>query len=393
MAAWPTGAPCLAALLVSALALAVTEDARALFTEGVRLEKEGRLPAARAAYQKALAMDPKLVPALANLGMVELRMGQAPSAVQRFREVLKINPQLAQVEFYLGLALYESADYAAAASALEHFRRSYAGDPRAMHLHALCLLKLDRLAEGVSLLEQSVRRNQDNLAGLVTLATSYIALQRLEEASQLLHGPLKDLQSPEALLARGMLLNAQGRYLEAEKALRDGLALNPKLPTLRSQLGYTLMLLGDYPAAAREFEAELSWNPHDFGANANLGWILLKDRHYEHASKVLGAALQLKPASTGVQFLLGQVHFSSGDMAKARGLLEKVVLAKPDFRAAHVLLARVYAKLRMPDELARTQSVIQRLTQDEQARNAGGTESYGGRVNVPEFAPRSGGPQ
>jgi tetratricopeptide (TPR) repeat protein len=204
-----------------------------------------------------------------------------------------------------------------------------------------------------------------------------------------MEGPLRGREQAESLLAKGMLLNARGKYQEARKELQRAAGINATLAGLHNQLGYTEMLLGDDSAAVAEFQKELAVRPLDFQANANLGWILLRDRKFAEAEAVLARALQAKPKHPGALFLQGQLWFQTGETEKARQNLEQVVAARPGFRAAHVLLARAYGKLNRPEEMRRTQAVIAKLTQEEQARNAGGSESYGGQTRTPLAEPAS----
>jgi tetratricopeptide (TPR) repeat protein len=294
-----------------------------------------------------------------------------------------------QVECLLGLALFESGAAGEALDVLQAYERRSPGDARVPHLLGLCLMQQDRLEEGAGQLERALQRQAGNLAASVSLATAYVALGRLEEAERLLAGPLQGQERAETLLAKGMLLNARGKHREASAELQRAVGMNPRLPGLHNQLGYTQMLLGDDAAAIAEFRKELAMRPLDFQANANLGWILLRERKFAEAETALARALQSRPDQPGALFLQGQLWFQSGETEKARVNLERVVAARPEFRAAHVLLARTYGKLNRPEDVRRTQAVIARLTQEEQARNAGRNDSYGGQSRTPVTEPAS----
>ena len=51
-------------------------------------------------------------------------------------------------------------------------------------------------------------------------------------------------------------------------------------------------------------------------------------------------------------------------------MLEHVTAAKPDFTAAHVLLATLYYKLKRPNDGARERAIVDRLTAEEQKRQS-----------------------
>jgi hypothetical protein len=55
-----------------------------------------------------------------------------------------------------------------------------------------------------------------------------------------------------------------------------------------------------------------------------------------------------------------------------------VTAAQPDNRAAHVLLARAYAKLKRKEEFGREREIIRLLTEKEQERSLLRDDSYRG---------------
>ena len=344
------------------------------FERGVQLERAGDFAGARAAYEQALAIAPGRVDALSNLGAVWLRLGRASEAAASFRKALATRPDLIQVRFFLGLALYQSGQFAGARTELGKVLAAQPGEARALHLDALCLLKLDRLDEGVRLLERVLAApGAPNTQAAVTLATAYISLGELDKAEALLAGR----SSPAVQLAQGALLNARNRHREAEGVLVAAREADPQLPSVHNQLGYTRMLLGDYVAAVEDFEKELAIAPKDFQATANLGWIHVQERNYEKALGFLVEAQRQKPDNAGLSYLMGQVRSSRNEWAAAATSLEAAVRKQPEFRAAHVLLARVYARLNRLADLAREQALIARLNEAEQVRSAASGEGYG----------------
>lgn len=358
------------------------------FRRGVEFEKANNLDAARGEYEKAIALDPARIDARGNLGMVQLRLGDAAAAIASFETVLARRPEMGQVRFYLALAHYQTGRCDRAGVELDRLLAADPRDGRALHLAGMCLLKLDRIETGVDLLERAVGVNPANRAALLTLATAYASLKEHEKAEELLRGPLAGRETPETQLVRGTLLNAQGKYREAEAVLAAAAAGAGKLPAVRNELGYTRMLLGDYASARREFEAELRLTPGDFNASANLGWLLAQDREHARAAPLIAEALRQKPANPGLLYLMGQVHLAEGALEKAVEALSRAVELRPEFRAAHVLLARIFARLNRPDDVAREQAWIARLTREEQDRNAGSSVGYGGGAAIaPDFSP------
>lgn len=317
--------------------------------------------------------------------MALLRAGQAKDAIATFRAALTAAPNDPSTRFLLALALYQSNDLAPARTELAKVLAASPKDGRALHLDALCLLKMGSLKEGAAGLERALAANPANGAAALTLATTYVSLGETGKAQALIDGPLKTAPAAGTKLVRGMILNAAGRYREAEEALSEAIAADPRLPTAHNELGYTRMLLGDYPAAIREFERELAIAPGDFGAAANLAWILVQEREFDRAEPLLIEALRQQPDKAGLQYLIGQLWLHKRDLPKAAAALERAVALQPEFRAAHVLLARVYARQNRPGDVARHSAIVAKLTEAEQDRNVQSGETYGGRAAPPSF--------
>ena len=155
--------------------------------------------------------------------------------------------------------------------------------------------------------------------------------------------------------------------------------------------------MGEQSKAEEQFLLELKLRQGDFHASVYLGWTLLRDRRFREALTHLRAASRSKPGHPGLLYLTGQAEYSLGNLDAALADLQASVKHHPDFLPAHVLLARVYAKMNRREEVRRQQEIITRLTQAEQERNLGSHQSYGSHEtqSLPELrsSPAPRGPQ
>lgn len=83
----------------SARGRALAHNARALVALG-----RGERELARAELERALALDPRCVNAIVNLGNLALEAGDVQSAVERFEAALRIDPDFADAHHNLGVA-------------------------------------------------------------------------------------------------------------------------------------------------------------------------------------------------------------------------------------------------------------------------------------------------
>ena len=92
-----------------------TNNTNALFQIGLIHQELKQFDAARAAYERLLAVDPKNVPALDNLARIySENLGQSDKALEIARRAQKLKPDDARTADTLGWVLYKRGDYHAA---------------------------------------------------------------------------------------------------------------------------------------------------------------------------------------------------------------------------------------------------------------------------------------
>src|SRR5262249_14335495 len=99
-----------------------------------------------------------------------------------------------------------------------------------------------------------------------------------------------------------------------------------------------------------------------------------EDGKMEEAEPLLRRALELRPDDPGALFQLAQLLQAQGKTEETVKSLEQVVTILPDYMQAHVLLARLYFKLKRTDEAKREQAPTHGWTEN-QKRNSRSAES------------------
>lgn len=338
------------------------------FARGVELQQHGDLEGARKAYEESLQLVPGRADALSNLGIVFAHLGDYSSAIDSYKKAVEIDPQLYEVRLNLGIAYYQIQDCESANRELSQVISLQPGNQQARLLNGLCLVALDRLKEATRDLEAVCRADPHNLAAAYALATTYLGTGDTEKARKLAETVFSKLDSAESYLVFGSLRLAGKQFTDAIQDFSAAVSLNPRLPLLHSQLGNAYFYSGDREQAKREFAEELKINPRDFNANYRLGRLLREDGNLVDAAVRIQTALQLRPDDTGTLYEQAQLLQSQGKTEMAVDCLEHVVRKAPDFTPAHVLLARLYYKLKRPADAERERSIIARLNAEEQRR-------------------------
>ena len=102
---------------------------------------------------------------------------------------------------------------------------------------------------------------------------------------------------------------------EYPRALQDfskALALDPRLPSLRSYYGQALLFTGDPEGAERELREALADDPNDYEANYYLASILAVRQRPAEARPLAEHALQLRPGSEDARKLLADLDQPGG---------------------------------------------------------------------------------
>lgn len=170
-----------------------TERAKAHFFSGNAHFEAGRLAAARADYEAALALVPGRPSVLANLGVTLCRLGEWDAAIRQLDAALLADPTHRDAWAALGLSREAKGQWAGAAHALRQAIALGAQVPGLFLSIAQCELRQDRPRE---------------------------ALQALDDALAI------DPREPEVWSQRGHLMRETGQLKEAarcyEEALKHG---------------------------------------------------------------------------------------------------------------------------------------------------------------------------
>ena len=172
------------------------EELQAMFTRGVKLTQDGQLDEAEAAYREILELQPALAEALGNLGYVYTKKEEWESAEKTYLEAIELRPD----------------------------------EPRF----------------------------------LMALAQMYRNAGREEKADELIERVLSQTPADAAgHINRGVLLLNSGRNEEAQKAFEDALAMDPSAAEAHYFLGTIMVGQGKVPEAIEHLEAYLATNPEN----------------------------------------------------------------------------------------------------------------------------------
>lgn len=153
----------------------------------------GNTAKAKAHYERALSIDPGIEELHNNWGVLQASKRAPEAAAAAFRQALKVNPRSAKAHANLGVALTELGQSAEAA---RHFREAIASDPAnrpaRMNLGTMALAA-DRPAEAAEHLEAALAGEEDGSEAFIrySLAHAYLGTGREDDAKQSMQRALR----------------------------------------------------------------------------------------------------------------------------------------------------------------------------------------------------------
>jgi tetratricopeptide (TPR) repeat protein len=362
-----SGARTAALLAVMFSRLAFPQEAKidTLFQNAVTAQQRGDYGDAVQGYREVLRLDPNVADARANLAAALVHLGQFDEAIREYRTALQQKPSDA-IRLNLALAFYKKADFRAASGELQDLLKSDPKNVRVATLFGDCETRLGNGAQAITLLRPFAAEHPDDLDLAFVLGSALLQGGDTKQAIPLLERVATHGNSPDAYLLAGsayLKLNDKGHALQD---LQAAAGLNPNLPGLHTQLGIIAEGSGDDAGAERELRQAVQANGNDFPANVHLGGVLYNQRKLDEAKIYIQHALQLDPSSTFARYELALVESAGGQIEDAVADLEKVEQADPSWLDPHVRLAALYYKVNRPSDGLRERDTVAKLGAEQQ---------------------------
>lgn len=334
--------------------------------KGVAAQQSNDLNAAIEDYRKALAIDPKLAEARANLGAALSAAGQYDAAIAEDTKALASAPDKTGVRMNLGLAYYKKGDMENAHTAFEAVHAARRQDVAAAVLLGYTDIKLGKSSDAAAMLTPLENGRENNMDLEYVLAFALIdsgeetaGLPRMERVAKATH-------SADAYFIAGSARLHRREFHEARADLDAAIDLHGNFPELYTMAGQARDALGDTEAAQPAFEEALKQNPRDFMANLYLGTMRLKQRDLDTARPMLELALELQPQSPQARLQMAKLNGMTGKYAEAAATLEELEKADPNWIDPHIELAAIYYKLHRPDDGQRERDIVQQIEARQQ---------------------------
>jgi len=151
---------------------------------GIGLFLQGDLRHAERAFGKVTELDPAYADGWVNVARVKIEEGNAAGALPFLQKALAVDPQLAKIHYFMGVALKAHGKYAEALESLRRAQARYPRDRVVLNEIGKVLYLLRRFDESVVELQKVIEIDPEDLAAHYTLMLDYRALRKPELADR-----------------------------------------------------------------------------------------------------------------------------------------------------------------------------------------------------------------
>lgn len=243
---------------------------------------------------------------------------------------------------------------------LDAWEADYPDDPQSYFYRGLIRTHQQDWPEAVAAFRKALQASPGRYDARLQLARALREDYHYREALGHYRRCLEEREDPEALLGRGLCLQALGESEEAREAYLRLLAVVPDHYEGRLALGKLEFSLGNAEEAVRRLEPAAKQRPYEVDVRHTLAWALLstgrKERareHFEFSVKAQEAACRVsylmrhvdeEPDNVELRYKLGAILLEYGQPSTGLAWLESALQLDPHHRPTHSALADYYSR-------------------------------------------------
>ncbi len=319
----------------------------------MQAHREGRLDAAIASYEQAVARGVESAELQCNLAMAQQGRGQLGPAIICMRQAVALSPRDATLHNNLGGMLLEHGELDAAAAA---FAAALDIDPT----HRSALFNLGNLEQRRGRLEAAAeyfRRVIDHhgadAAAVNNLATALVELGDVQDAIRLLETSCDGHPDPRSYNNLGLALRAAGRPEQAAAAYHRALSMEPGYAEAHNNLGNMLMDEGDSATALTHLRKATELAPDAARFYSNLGNAQQSTGLFDEAEASLQRAIEIDPSFAIAKrhlTLIGGRRDLQLQIQECNALLDQADLPESEHAHLHFALGKLLDEVRDYDQ-------------------------------------------
>ena len=315
------------------------------FQRAVALHREGQFDEAACAYERVLQAEPENLNALIHLGAIRLRQGRAAEAERLLSQAVALQPDLADAQANLAAALQQSGR----PEAISHYKRALSLRPDmqdARYGLAMCLQTGGEIPAAIVQYEEILRAEPSQPEANYNLARLLAQLGRTAEAVDRYRvAAAADPDFAEANCELAQLLASGNGNQEAIGCFRRALDVDPDYIDARLGLGKALLQCDQDDEAFAAFHAVLAVEPEHPDALTGVGDVLDRKRLHREALRYYRRVLARNPDHVDAMAGMARVLRQLGQHAEALAIARRLDALKPDLASVASMLGRILVEI------------------------------------------------
>ncbi len=324
-------------------------SARATYQQASVAHATGDLKAALSLYDRTLSLKPDHVDALVARAGVHIDLRDADKATADVRAARQADPRDPRAAYMAALMAERAGKNAESRQALKEVTdlvdavplESIRFRPQVLMLGGMSHYALGQYEKSLPYLEAVLRQDPDSPVSKL-LAQVYTRQKQADKAVVALEAYLRTRPNDsQALLLLASSQMALGRSGRAAQLVEDALKRGNDDPALRAVLGMSLVGAGRYEPGAAELEATLKKQPGHIPAGLSLAGLYIASGQATRAVAVAEGLVRAHPRNAALHGLLGSALAAQGEPAKARAAFTEAARLDPQLEEPALNLARL----------------------------------------------------
>jgi len=334
--------------MIPSVATAQTVDE--LYASGSKARQAQHFDEAAELLQRVLALQPENTDALVQLGFAELGRGNLPAARAAFSKALALAPSYSDAKFGLAEIEFRAGDFDAALVSAEQLVREQPGNGEfsalAANIRKARQVKRDQAAKaskdaqaGSRSKKQARRPGPDPVAALMAQGRKRRDAGKLAEAERIYRAALRLApKNTDVLVALGLIAGSERKFDEAGGFFRAALVIAPGL--LDARLGQVRLAIwqGDVPRARLLIDEVVPSAHGNVEARVLEARISFLEGNYGRAEQSFEQAIASNPKNAEALVGIGDARQARGDDAAAREFYQQALSLEP---GSHDIMERL----------------------------------------------------
>jgi len=369
------------ALVVLALALSLHPKARAqagdtevtpevqrLYAEAHQASQSGDEPTAIERYRSIIKLAPHLAAAYNNLGGLYFDQHDYAHAAEVLKRGLELNPNMPTAAAILGMSYVQLGENEKAEPLLRKALRANPKDNKVEMMLTRMLVNQKKLDEAARHLNDYLARNPKDQEAWYLLGKTYL---------QLSENSLKKINEidPDSIVAHeiaGEIDESMHNYDLALVEYKKAVDMAPEKPGTHMHMGDAYWYIGKWQSAQGEFRAELKNDPYNCMAHWKLANAILEaNDSSDEALKEANASIERCPGLMQARVDRARALVRLGKQPEALPDLLMAEKDSPGEPSIHFLLANVYRSQGNSAEAQKEMQIYGKLQREASAAVAG----------------------